>query len=1539
MRGMSLDAFHPIVRTWFERRFGGPTDAQALGWPAIASGRHTLIAAPTGSGKTLAAFLTSLDMLVKQALREAPPLAPPGVASPSPSPLVGRGEQAAGLADETQVVYVSPLKALANDIQRNLLAPLEEIRAIAEEMGQPLPEIRVAVRTGDTPQKERTLHARRPPHVFITTPESLYILLTSERGRHALRTTRTLILDELHAVAPSKRGSHLALSVERLCHLAEGPVTRIGLSATQKPIEEMARLLTGGQGGASLSFRAESRDLSGNTPYSRTLSPRDVSAALNMTSHTPSRRGREVPASAGTTGKGPGVTERGAGTTGHPHPPLRGDLSPLGRGGSAECEIVDTGHRRAMDVAIELPRNFELGPIATHEQWAQTLDQVVELAEQHRTTLVFVNTRRLVERVAHLLSDRLGDENVAAHHGSLSRETRYDTEQRLKEGRVRVCVASASLELGIDIGDIDLVCQIGSPRNIGVALQRVGRSGHFLGGTPKGRFFPLTRDELVETVALLRCIKDGALDALHIPPWPLDVLAQQVVASCVMEEWDEDALYDLLTQAYPYRELSREHFDEVVRMLSEGVAGRWGRTTAYLHRDGVNRKVKARRGARITAVTNGGAIPDTADYRVIAEPEGTMVGTVNEDFAIESMAGDIFLLGNTPWKIRRIEQGTVRVEEAQGQPPTIPFWLGEAPGRTVELSHEVSALRRDVDERLHARDTALALVMESGASRDVAEQVVAYVEEGKRVLGIVPTAEKIVAERFFDEAGGMQLVVHSPLGSRINRAWGLALRKRFCAGFNFELQAAATDEGINISLGPQHSFPVEEVFSYLKPATAEDVLTQAVLQSPIFPLRWRWTASRSLALVRQVAGKRVPTPIQRMRSDDLLAAVFPAAAACQDNMPVGGRVEPPDHPLVFETLRDCLTEALDTEGMIGVLEAIESGEIEVFGKDTLQPSAFSHQLLNAMPYAFLDDAPLEERRARAVTLRRALPEDSRDLGALSPDAIAEEEAYAWPAIRDADELHDALLSLVVLTEDDLAEHPDDAEAWRGWYASLAEAGRVRTLEAGNPHPSPLPEGEGTQYLSLEGGEDRTEGRDSRLRGNDGGPVRSLWYATERAGVVSAAYEDGDVEAVAEVVRGRAESSGPFTVGGLAHRLALSESAVSQSAIRLESEGVLLRGRFRPGATEEEFCDRRILARIHRSTIGRLRREIEPVPVASFIRFLLEWQHATPGTRLAGDAGLIEVVEQLQGFEAAAAAWESGLLMNRLTDFHASTLDALTLGGELAWGRFARRTGPPPSAALSRNGPVTLAVREDVPSLLDPPDPDTTFTGASADVLAYLESSGASFMPDIVRGTRRLPSEVEEALWLLVAAGRVTADGFGALRGLVSGVAKRVQRRSRWSSSSRVRAQAALGRAGSRWSLLQSAVNEPEEDVVEARAAQLLRRYGVMLRELLAREPMAPPWGALVRTYRRAEARGEVRGGRFVAGPVGEQFALPEAVDALRAVHRRAPSGEVVRVSGSDPLNLVGVLTPGQRVPSVVGNSVLYRDGVPVSGEELGAAAG
>ena len=1415
---MPTSHFHPIVKTWFARRFERPTDAQALGWPAIAQGKHTLIAAPTGSGKTLAAFLNCLDSLIRQGRQ--------GV----------EGGPGQGLPDGIQVVYVSPLRALSNDIYRNLEQPLREMTDLAEELGTPIPEVRVAVRTGDTSAKERALQAKRPPHILITTPESLYILLTSERGRNALRSVRTLILDELHAVVANKRGSHLSLSVERLCHLADGPVTRIGLSATQRPIEEVARFLTG------------------------------------------------------------------AG---------RGDVIP-------QCTIVDSGHRREMDLNIELPEGWELGPIATHELWAQVLDQIAAHITAHHTTLVFVNTRRLVERVSHLLSERLGEEQVGAHHGSLSREARFDAEQRLKDGRVKACVATASLELGIDIGQVDLVCQIGSPRAIGVALQRIGRSGHSLSAVPKGRFYPLTRDELVETVALFRAIGQGKLDALVIPPWPLDVLAQQMVAACVHEEWAEDDLFQLVRRAYPYRELSRDRFNEVVAMLSDGVAGRWGRRSAYLHRDGVHHRLKARRGARIAAVTSGGAIPDMADYAVIAEPEGTLVGSVHEDFAVESMAGDVFLLGNTPWRIRRVEANTVRVEEAQGQAPTIPFWLGEAPGRTLELSAEVSAVRQGVDERLAEPADAAGWLVESGLGQAVAEQVVEYMAEGKRVLGMVPTARRIVAERFFDEAGGMQLVIHSLLGSRINRAWGLALRKRICRTFNVELQAAATDDGLCISLGPQHSFPVEDVFSFLKSPTVEDVLLQAVLAVPLFTTRWRWTATRSLALLRQVGGKRMPTAIQRMQADDLLAAVFPAQVACRDNLPAGEDVEPPDHPLVFETVRDCLSEALDAEGLRELLHGIETGKLEVYGRDTVQPSVFAHQILNAMPYAFLDDAPLEERRARAVTLRRALPEDASELGALDQEAISQEEANAWPRVRDADELHDALLTLGVLTEADLAAHAEEPAEWLGWLDALAADDRA-------------------VRLSLEDG-------------------RRFWLAAERAALVGAAYPHAQLEpplvgapandarepmeadeAAVELIRSRVECLGPFTVAGLADHLGLSPSTVAQAVAWLEGEGMLLRGRFRSTAQdgEEEFCDRRILARIHRSTIGRLRREAEPVPVASYIRFLLQWQHLTPSSRLRGEGGLLEAIEQLQGYEAPAAVWESALLPARVADYTPSMLDGLCFSGEVAWGRFARRAvnGKLP-AGLSRHGPISLALREDVSWLLDesgPSGPEGVPDGAAQEVLEFLIKHGASFVPDIVTGTRRLPSEAEEALWQLVAAGMVTADGFGALRGLISGAAKRAQRSSRYRRRPRVRLHS------SRWALLRAhGPAQSADDTVEARGAQLLKRYGVVVPELLAREPMAPPWRVLLKTYRRAEARGEIRGGRFVAGLVGEQFALPEVVESLRAVHRQPGDGEVVRVSAPDPLNLVGLLTPGARVPAVLGNELLYRDGVPLGESEQGA---
>ena len=1398
---MPLSLFHPFIQKWFRGRFEAPTQAQATGWPAIAKGRHTLIAAPTGSGKTLAAFLTCIDSLVREGLRE-------------------------GLPDTTQVVYVSPLKALSNDIQKNLATPLKEISTLAQEAGTPFPEIRAAVRTGDTSPSERQRMAKKPPHILITTPESLYILLTSRSGREGLRGVKSLILDEIHAVARDKRGSHLTLSVERLCALAEGPVTRIGLSATQRPIEETARFLVGNQN--------------------------------------------------------------------------------IGPDGTPDCLIVDTGHARTLDLDIHMPQ-MELGPIATHELWGDTLDTIAEMSSQHDTTLVFVNTRRLVERVSHQLSERMGEQAVVPHHGSLSRTTRLAAEEKLRAGQVKVCVATASLELGIDIGLVDLVCQIGSPRSINLLLQRVGRSGHTVGGTPKGRLFPLTRDELVECAALIRAVRSGDLDTLKIPAWPVDILAQQIVAACVQEDWQEDELFRLFRGAYPYRDLPREKFDHVVNVLSTGFACRLGSKGAFLHRDGVNQRLKARRGAGIAAMTSGGAIPDNADYDVIAEPEETFVGTVNEDFAIESMAGDVFLLGNTPWKIRRVESGRVRVEDAQGQSPTVPFWLGEAPGRTRELSEHVTALREGIAARLERTQEAETWVLaETGIDREAGRQLVAYMEEGNRVLGMVPTGRRVVAERFFDDTGGMQIIIHAPFGARINRAWGMSLRKQICRNLDFELQASATDDGLNFSLGPSLSFPVGDVFSYISSQNADRVLRQAVLQAPMFNTRWRWNATRALAVLRHTGGRKVPAPLVRMRSDDLLAAVFPAQVECQDNAALG-EIQVPDHPLTFETMRDCLTEATDLEGFQAVLASIERGEIEVYARDTVQPSVFAHQLLNAMPYAFLDNAPLEERRARAVSLRRALPDDARDLAALDPAAIDREAQNAWPSIRDADELHDAMLVLGLLSEQQVLDRTRDQPPgdMKRWFDELVHAGRAFSLQR---------------------------------------PEAGLsWVAAERLALVRSIFPEGVLdpiqegldateqipreEAVLSLARGWVECSGPFTNSKLAETLGLAKGDVDYAVSQLENEGLVLRGSFTSLEGEEEFCDRRILARIHRATIDGLRRQVEPVSPAEFVRFLFRWQHAEPTTRLKGEGGLLDVIEMLQGFEVAAGALEREVLAARIVEYKPALLDQLFLGGEVVWGRFAHRRDNGNStqgrSSLSRTTPIALALRESLEWLLDQRvDGDAGLSGAPKELVEVLDKRGASFLSEMLSATRRLPSDVEDALWQLAAAGRVTTDSVEPLRLRINGKSNNGRRAGRPRRSGR------RPRAGySRWSLLDNA--NSVSDPLEPRARELLLRYGILFPELLKREPMAPRWRQLVQVLRRLEARGEIRGGRFIGGFVGEQFALPETVEALRAGRNQGPTGELIVVSACDPLNVVGFLTPGERVPAVLGNKIVFKDGVTV----------
>ncbi len=1419
---MSRVPFHPLVERWFESTFAGPTAPQETGWQAIASGRDTLIAAPTGSGKTLAAFLWSLNRIVERAA-------------------------AASLEDGVSVIYVSPLKALGNDIEKNLRVPLGGIRELAEREGLDLGAIRVAVRSGDTPVAERQLHLRHPPHVLITTPESLYILLTAEKSRRLLASAETVIVDEIHALAADKRGAHLALSLERLDRLCGRRLQRIGLSATQKPIEEIARLLVG-------------------------------------------------------TGR-------------------------ISENGTPDCAIVDAGHIRTIDLSIETP-DIELGPIASHEMRAEIYDRIVELSQAHRTTIVFTNTRRLVERVAHELTERLGEGKVAAHHGSLSRTVRLAAEEGLKSGTVSVVVATASLELGIDVGHVDLVCHLGVPRAIATLLQRVGRSGHWLGAVPKGILFPLTRDELVQAAALVRAVRAGDLDRVAVFETPLDILAQQIVATTASDEISVEEMLALVRGAYPFRALERKDFDQVLEMLAEGVASRKGRRSAHLHYDRVNGMLRARRGARLAAITGGGAIPDTADYDVVDDVTAGFIGKVNEDFAVESLAGDVFLLGNKTWRIKRVEAGRIRVHDAEGATPTIPFWMGEAPGRTLELSAAVADLRRNVAEL--RRDPAAAielLVRETGVDRAGAEQIFVYVADTMAVLGAMPTLDTIVAERFFDEAGGMQLIVHSPYGSGINRALGLALRKRFCVSFDFELQAAATDDGVVISLGEQHSFPLDSVFSMVRPRSYLEDLTQAALVSPMFTNRWRWNATRSLALLRFSGGKKVPVALQRMRAEDLLAAVFPAQVACGDNHP--GPIELVDHPLVKETISNCLYEAMDAKGLKLVLDRLERGEIRTVAVETLAPSPMSHEILNANPYAYLDDAPLEERRARAVSLRRVDPDLASGLGALDAAAITEVRRQAAPEPRDADEVHDFMLSVGILPT-------AVATAWAAWLQELVATGRATLVEA-------------THWVATE----RT------------GVARALFPSARFVPDVDFAVDPVDADAAAlSVVRGWMDVVGPTTAAALGDRLGLPTTLVEIELARIESEGGVLRGRFTPGSTEEEWCERGLLARIHRLTLGRLRREIEPVSIADLHRFLFRWQHLDRETRLHGREGIREIVRQLGGIEIPGPAWERDVLPARIADYRLDDLEHLCLAGEVAWGRLgltleteeedeepvrARRR-----AAPTRSAPLAFCLRDELGALLEPMPADDSWRSQlslhAGEVLDFLERRGASFLADIARGISRLPTETEDALWELVAAGLVTGDGIAGLRTLLLPEDKRrpkpkPARRSLSLVSSKPRSR--LMPVG-RWSLLRppsplpvgerSAAKRPGEGetIAESTARRLLSRYGIVLRELTLRERRLPPWREILFALRRLEARGEVRGGRFVDGFVGEQFALPEAVEAMRAIRRRKPAGEIVLVSAADPLNLVGALTPGARVSAQSGQVIAYKDGLPVDVGELGA---
>jgi len=1431
---MNPDYFHPAVNRWFRNNFTAPTEVQQQAWPAIKARRPTLIAAPTGSGKTLAGFMAAIDDLVREGLER-------------------------GLRNETQVLYISPLKALSNDIQKNLQIPLNGIRDALLEEGLPDVDIRAWVRTGDTPQGERQKARKQPPHIMVTTPESLYILLSSASGREMLQTVQTVIVDEIHALAGSKRGSHLMLSLERLDALCrrtrQRTPVRIGISATQKPIERMAEYLMGA-----------------NAP---------------------------------------------------------------------QCKIIDTGHVRERDLAIEVT-DSPLEAIMANETWGEIYQRLEELINCHRTTLIFVNTRRLAERAAHNLAERIGEEYVTAHHGSLAREHRLDAEQRLKAGKLKALVATASLELGIDIGDIDLVCQLGSPRSIAAFLQRVGRSGHAINALPKGRLFPLSRDDLLECTALLDAIQHQELDQIVIPHQPLDVLAQHIVAEVSSGEWQEQELYETIRRAWPYRNLSRESFEDAVDMLANGYSTTRGRRGAYLHRDVINGKVRARRGANLVALTNGGAIPDQFDYDVILQPEGLFIGTLNEDFAFESLPGDIFQLGNTSYRMLKIENGRVFVEDAHGQPPNIPFWFGEAPGRTDELSAAVSRLLSNANgiiDQSGMEGLIDWLQQEQKLPLEIAVQLAEYLATAKAVLGKLPSHDTIVFERFFDEVGDMHFVIHAPFGSRINRAWGLALRKRFCRRFNFELQAAANDNNIVLSLGPTHSFPLAEVADYLKSQTVREILIQALLAAPMFETRWRWNANISLAVPRNRNGKKVPAQFQRSNAQDLVAVVFPDQLACFEN--IQGDREVPDHPLVEQTVNDCLFETMDISGLENLLQRLENQQLELVTCDLPAPSPLSEEIINAKPYAFLDDAPAEERRTLAIRQQPLDPQSAADIGRLDTTAIQTVRREAWPDARTPDELHDGLMMIGFMTEAEINRGAFNESqtgmdfGWQHLIEALKKEQRVTLLNT--------PEGE------------------------------RLWLATERLPQFLALFPQAgyqptvpllypqpiDPEQVlVEIIRSRLECLGPVTALQLTAPLGLPVSQINLALLALEQEGYAIQGRFTLTGQDTEWCERGLLARIHRYTVKTLRREIQAVSPMDYMRFLFSWHRITD--KADGKEALSALLEQLEGCALPAYSWERDILPSRLDLYIPDWLDNLCISGRFTWLRppakeAAAKDAPEDTPkkrkpAPVKNTPVCLLTRQHAGYWCQPEalvNQAKVLSSNALKVYEALKNHGASFFYDLVVNTQLLRTQVEDALGELVSGGLVTADNFTGLRALITPANKKPGFRSRRNLRT---SNNNIDDAG-RWTLIQKSLPPNFDDRLSDKAntsplapfdieqaehiaRTLLNRYGVVFRKVLEKETALPPWRDLLYVYRRMEARGEIRGGRFVSGFAGEQFALPDAVNALRNIRNKIRNegepGDLITISAVDPLNLTGIITPGQRVPATINNRILYKDGKPIA---------
>ncbi|MBS1854056.1 MAG: DEAD/DEAH box helicase [Acidobacteria bacterium] len=1403
MSSRPLELFHPPVREWFEAVFPAPTRPQRMGWPAIARGESTLILAPTGSGKTLAAFLWAINRVMF-----------------APVPEKRR---------RCRVLYISPIKALAVDVERNLQSPLVGIAQAAQRAGAEFHTPAVAIRTGDTPADERARFTRHPADILITTPESIYLLLTSN-AREVLRSIESVIVDEIHALAPTKRGSHLALSLERLEELCERPLQRIGLSATQRPLDEVARFL-----GGAMDARA------GRKSTKATGTEEEILAEFEA-----------------------------------------GDAAPRYR----EVAVVDASEPKQLELKVEVPiedmarlddlETLTSGPASQAPVrpsiWSAIHPRLLELVRGHTSTIIFVNNRRLAERISGAINDLAGETLVRAHHGSVAAPQRKEIEDRLKMGTLRGLVATSSLELGIDMGAVDLVVQIEAPLSVASGMQRVGRAGHQVGGTSSAVIYPKYRGDLVACAAITRAMYEGHVEAVHYPRNPLDVLAQQIVAMVSMDDWEVADLFRAVRRAAPYAALTHGVFESVLDMLSGRYpSDEFVELRPRLTWDRVARRVTARQGAKRVAVVNGGTIPDRGLYGVFlaGAERGARVGELDEEMVFESRAGDTIVLGASTWRIDDITHDRVIVSPAPGEPGKMPFWHGDQAGRPAEFGRRIGEMARELIET--PQPVAYArLVEQHSLDGNAAENLLRYLMEQAAATRRVPSDRDIVIERCRDELGDWRVCVLTPFGARVHAPWCMAASAKLRAERGLDTESMWNDDGFVIRM-PEEEEALDT--AWLLPAAAElkDLVLRQLGSTSLFAAKFREAAARALLLPKRRPGVRAPLWQQRKRAADLLS--------------VASRYS--SFPILLETYRECVRDVFDLAAATAILREIQRGKIRVTALDSERPSPFAATLLFSYiaNYIYDGDAPLAERRAQALAIDQSQLEEilgSTDLRELLDRGALEEVEQHLQALdpeyhaRHPDGLHDLLLRLGDLSEEEVAARCDDPLALE------------RLLKARRALPARI--AGGTRYIAIEYA--------GRYRDALGVPLPPG---------IAEAYLERVERPLAELLRRYARTHGPFTTMEAAARYGLPAEKAEAVFRAQQAAGKLMEGEFRPGGSHREWCDPDVLQQVRRKTLARLRSEVEPVEQHTFARLLCRWQGAAVPRR--GAAALVDAIEMLQGAAIPASELEREILPARVSDYRMGDIDALMASGDVVWvGR--ERTG-------ERDGRVALYLSESLGKLL-PPDQEVELSERARRILDALATRGANFFPALHQAAGGgYPGDTQEALWELVWAGRITNDTFQPVRSLVEERDERHARRELRQGPPgspeflrRLRGHSEHGAAGQgRWSLVRLRALEtasPTEWSANM-AQQLLVRNGIVMRETALAENVPGGYPAIYPALRKMEESGWIRRGMFVAGLGAAQFAMTGAVDMLRTLRGAPERAETLHVAATDPANPYGAL--------------------------------